>query len=1775
MPNPTGLTRPQIGPGRASPGTVDVSAWSNPDQGTDGLRSHVQDPSRAHMAATIGIVDAGGYYLSDEVEGALQEIGGASSGGRQNGIVTGFGYSAVGLVVTFDTPSTALLPTLRTYSGQSATLPDNTPSVWVYIDPATGNISQLAAANPPTISGPENVLLWRFSTLAGAITSARDARLYVRNLDRKLPFTVRAAGPQVDQESEACFVTLDAALTYLTYAATLNGLRTEVVVRGPVNTGPIDLPVSADGLHIRGEDGGALVLTSGAYLIDTRGRDDVTFSDLLLQTDVVGATAIVDSVGTSQFLSATRCDILSGASPWQGGINLPNVTGRLTVTNSRVAVTNTGIVMSAPNGAVLDQVDVVAINFVGGSVGIRVGSPPVASERPSTVRSCTVTGFDTGIDASGVGHTIAANTVIPGTGAVSGITVGESADITVSGNLVDCSVNGGQRGIRTTGTAVAKVTGLKLTGNNVYGATVCGIQVSGFVQESSVTDNQVDCNVPSAPNDPTATAGIFVHAFGGVTDVPSYNTVSGNTVWRAKTGIYIQGLSTQVVTETVVSGNMVHHCAVGTAVPPAGPFQVSVGIGAEWCAGLNISSNNVYGIGRILTDAGPVVDPTPALVSSVGVYLIDCEGAAVSGNQVRDLFLKGASTSYGIWYNGSGLGAAFGSPGLRISDNTVWSVPTKAIWVGVGADAAAFARTLNGAVISGNTISLVGAGIEVSASGRGTVRDLHIDGNTIGTVTGGGGISLLALDPVGAVPPGTVNGAQITSNSVSNTLGAGGVGIGVNCGNTAFMSHVSVDRNSVSQTGSFGIEVSAGTLAPGAAGAALFEYVSVSGNDLVMSGAVGIQAIQWTCVTATPSNIRFSDNTISNTDTGIGFSVSGPLPPSNATVSDLQISRNIITATSQGINGVIFGFTNRLSVFENMVESTDVFTLGIQATAASANPSNGIQFVRNRFRSVPSGKNTSVGFTNQKVLDLKVEDNSFFGGTLAGGGGFALVVTGSSTGPTPAVQNLVVRRNSFRGMGCAGVYVDVNGPTDPVIDTDISDNNFEDVATDVALARASVILFGADASVRNLAVRGNRAAGFGHSNTTHGGIDLTVGSCQGIDVSGNQFNVGPVSASYGNIVSMDLSPSPGVIQDVFICRNMSRGVIVPAGATTPALIALDLRTASEVTNLIVCDNDLNRIDNGLGNTIGVRLWADAPVFRSSIDRNRVTGINVGSPAFSLSLDSGADGFSVCGNHVSGNDVSGADSSGISALFGQNSNAVRVSDNTVFGNTTPGYGIYVQTPISGVALNNSFIERNFVRDYDTNIGVTFASCINLTVVGNQTSAHTITGIEVFGTDSGGTVSSLIVDGNQVGTSTDTQSYFIHVQSTDSDELLDVSVSNNTARYTQVGPTPIAAGTAIEVMAGATGEVAIRNTQVCRNRIRSVTNGIRVYSADTRSVRIDDNDINNVNEGIQHKFNPPGVGTADVVDYSVSRNSIQARNNSTVTALIYLFHDTDTVSHTFHNCTIDDNNVNGNLSAGGSLAADCGIRIGKVTPPPFAFIVTANARSVSVSRNTLRSTKRGIDVFFGSSESVSMDGNKLTQVNTGLMFKSSVGSNIGDTVNVSMSLNSVSEWNVDNVVGYHAFEVYTGTDGSNNTRNLVLNGNNCHTAQPNSTGWSLQLLSNYINVLTFSNNCVSYYYSGVLLAGTTALDMQTGATGGRNFVFTGNVFRRSINGIQYAATGGPTYPSNCTFMGNIGDNSTVSKTWWQFENGGGAGWTSVLPPPGAGAGQFRTFNIDDGS
>jgi len=1750
MPRPTGLTRPQISVGNASPGSVDPSALVNPDQGTDGLRVHVDDPNRAHMAATIGIVDAGGFYTSDEVEGALQEIGGASSGGRQNGVVTGFGYVPAGLTVTFATPSTALLPGFRDYSGEVVTLPDNTASIWVYISPATGLITQFVGANPPTITTPENVLLWQFTTAAGAITVAHDARFYVRNLDRKLPFTVRSSGPQAAQESEACFVTLDAALTYLTYASTLSSLRTEVVIRGVVDvTGPLVLPIN--GIHFQGEDGATLNLVGvGTTLINLNGQDNITFSDITFTSDVALATAITDTVGGAVNFTMERCSILTGTQPWQTGIVFGGVIGRATLRDVIVLVTNTGISVANPTGVMIDTCEVTAINFIGGSLGIRMGvTPATGNETPSTVNACTVSGFDSGIIVSGVGHVITGCAVILGTAADAGVIVEGSQGVTVADCTIDCLTNSGKVGIEAIGTAVNQVLGLKLVGNTITGAAEYGIRIDGFVQESLVTGNLVDCYLPATPEDPTADAGIFVQGLGGASDVPAYLTITGNTVWRAKTGIYLRGSAPRRLSEILVSNNVVHHCAVGVAGVPPVAWEVSVGIGVEWGVGLSILNNHVYGIGSILKPDGTVVLPTPADVYSEGILLVDCTLSTVQGNKVRDLALQGVGQSDGIQVSASGA-TALSITGSVVSGNVVTAIPGRGIFYGIGGLAAPAATDLTGARIAGNTVEDVSAGISIQSLGRSTVAGCRIDGNTVSDALVTHGIEVIASETV-AVPDGVVNGVEIVGNTVLNPVLTG---VFVDCGVGASLSNVRVTNNVITLPGADGIafdSVDAGNLAP-----LVFTGLFASGNRITMDVTVpNTSGIRLGGIVNTFAGAAFDDNIITHSYDGIKVALAGPLL-ANTAVSDLSVSRNSLTGVRNGGVACALGGTLSLAEFaENQIVnvalgSTQCIYISLTNATPSSAVSSDIIIADNLLRPATGVTAIQTVFDGMKTQGVRIERNDIQGGLV----GTEVSLVNSNTGTSPSINGLSVRGNRYTLVETQGVLINVAATSDEILNIDVSSNTFNRVAEDVGSVSSAAILMTLENTARNLAVRDNQFYSCGWVGGTDGGITLNLNDVITAGVTGNQFGGGLTGVLFGFGTSIILKGNtPGLsLKDVDVSKNTVRNTAIPAPAFG-AHIALDLANFTTAYNLSVDGNDIDRDPGSGADCLGVAVFGTlVDYYGLRVNDNRISGADVGTPitldAIGISAKS-IDQGSVSNNYISGTSVLGVQGAGITATISDTSRGLSVSGNKVVGETgvtgVGGYGIFIN--VTAGALNGSFVDGNYVYGYPTNIIVSFTSCTILSVSKNETVAHVNYGIVVDSTGAGGLAANLTVDGNSISTSTTAQASGVLVTTTNSNSFENLSVCDNQVRYG--GIDPVAAGDGVGISSAAD----ISNASLSRNSVFTVHNGVTVIAVNSYAVAIDDNNTQGGDLGIGH------FSYGDIIGYSVSGNRVWCRADSTQT-LIYIHY--NSAGQSLHNATIDGNDVNGSFPAAPSVRGGlCAIRVGTSGSEPDAI-------SVSISSNTIRLSGAGIIAAFASSRSVSLDNNKVDRVTDhGLNLSASLGASAGDSTEVSVSGNLVTRWQQGaSVSTMYGIALTIATTGANTGSGISILGNNVKGDVTKSTSYYLNLLCNNLLVLVFSNN-TSYLTAG---APTRAMDLITGAGTLKNLVFTGNVFRGSTLGVQY--TNNAAFPDLCTFTGNIGD---AAAAWSQFENGGGAGWTSVLPPPGSLAGQFQNFNIDNGS
>jgi hypothetical protein len=512
------------------------------------------------------------------------------------------------------------------------------------------------------------------------------------------------------------------------------------------------------------------------------------------------------------------------------------------------------------------------------------------------------------------------------------------------------------------------------------------------------------------------------------------------------------------------------------------------------------------------------------------------------------------------------------------------------------------------------------------------------------------------------------------------------------------------------------------------AGPALFEDVSVSGNNLAMTGLGATDAISWNSVASSIDNVRIDDNVITNAVDGIDLSAVGSGSPAiNTALSNFSVRGNKIVASGRGFVGNVTGHVGLWEASENTVEASGgVFALAPTATAPAVTASSFLSFSRNKFTAL-AGANTRLQFSDMKVNGLRFEGNTLVGGDVASVGGLQVLVSGSSSGLLPAVRNLHIFGNTFRNMDCAGIALSVLGPTDPVVDTVVSNNTFEVVATDVATLRASVFRCDVNTIVRNMKVCDNQVVGSGHSSTTHGGFDFTLAGSSGLDVSGNQFNAstGVSATTYGNFLYLEASASPSDLKDVKVCRNQVRGVEVPSTGTSTslALISLDLQNFTTVENLSVCDNDLDRVDNGTGDTYGVYLQTINAFARFSCDRNRVTGVGSDVAAFYLDLG-GASEVSVSGNYVTGDSSTGASGEGIRLNFAGTGSKVRVCGNDLTGDlTVPATeGIFVDGGSN--TLTDLRVDSNTILTYRNPVTIVCNDLANLSFSDNQALGFTV-------------------------------------------------------------------------------------------------------------------------------------------------------------------------------------------------------------------------------------------------------------------------------------------------------------------------------------------------------------------------------------------------------------------------------------------------------------------
>lgn len=413
----------RIGGGLSSPKSVESSSFVHETQGLDGLVAHVVDPSRAHTAEAVDIVDALGLYASEDVEGALQEIGASVSNFGQSGVISGGTFTSAGLLVTLGA-TVVRIGTDRDMTGGSVTLTNNA-TCWLYVTPA-GLLTHSTGSSAPSITSPENILLWRIVTSGGSITSSTDARFFVPNVDRKLSYTVRAEGTATDRNSEACFESLDAVLLYLEQFPAV-AKKKKVIVRGS-HTINSAITVPVDDVVFDGEDGAEFITGSTlSPMIEIGGLSGITFRNLTFTCEDASSVAIAATLPCNNLLIQS-CKFESGASDWTTCVEVPSTSS----TSDNILVkdchfSSSGLAFFVARFSGLAITDCAFIG-VSGSIGFYLGDSATAtsSEGRGTVSRCIVEGYDAAASIEAYGVTISD---------CSFRTVERGIDITVGGDF--------------------------------------------------------------------------------------------------------------------------------------------------------------------------------------------------------------------------------------------------------------------------------------------------------------------------------------------------------------------------------------------------------------------------------------------------------------------------------------------------------------------------------------------------------------------------------------------------------------------------------------------------------------------------------------------------------------------------------------------------------------------------------------------------------------------------------------------------------------------------------------------------------------------------------------------------------------------------------------------------------------------------------------------------------------------------------------------------------------------------------------------------------------------------------------------------------------------------------------------------------------------------------------------------------------------------------------------------------------------------------------------
>jgi len=1535
-----------VGAGIAPQGTVEDNSLRYPQRDTDSLRAHLLDPNNAHMAAAIGIVDAGGFYASTDVEGALQELGGGGAAGRHNGLVIGGTFTSGPGLLTLDTPTQVLIGgALASFGGATVVLPPSATR-YVWIDPATSTLTASPAL--PVVSS-EPILIAKVVTDAGAnVISSQDARFFVANLDRKVDYTLRSDGSAVNDASEACFVTLDAALFWLeNYVSTGQERKALVLVRGShtVNS-TVVVPTGIPNIEFRGE--GDASFSTGAALapvFDVSGTTGVTFTGLTFTCNHAASTAISTNNAALACANVTvqNCRFITGGATWNIGVRLyqatPNIQQGHRVLDSEFTASATAIRIDRAVDCVVRDCVVTGDNTVG-SVGVAVERVGAAGENCLVENVRATGGFDFPISTSTLRTTLrkcftsGGRVRVGGEGAVvDGCFFAGITDPTIGLEVTPSAFGAVVSATTVTSTTVwapgDNPTGIRVTAAN---AVVTGCTIGGFYNAAG--NNGAGVRLVGTPNNKVVSTDI-VNCHTGVEVLvgATGNTVEGCTISARVRGVYsdINCTATRVSSTNIMLDNNTGLHGV-----------VLEGIGAS-VLGCQVTTGrafNSYAAGEV--PAGVLCGSTPS-----GPFLIEgCTFANLydstgqnGGGVVPTGTLQGLTVT-GCNFNNCGVvGLAAANLDAVLVTGCVFNAVTPNL-LRMGIE---FSVTLGGACLNINISDCAfkfgtsDTGFAVSAQADTVGRFVVADCTYTAVSAPGGGerfVNITATNGEGVVIEGNtvnfpsantfgplfvqgVNSLTVANNNFMTAAASTATVLTTNAKVVTYTGNISVGMNGLALFNSGGflpslqatgntIDGASVTTAVGVRLASANAPLTLSDMNLTgntINGCLDAVVLTNTLNTLTLNGLTFTGNTVSGCRNGL-------------TTDADNYNKFLVTGNNFGVRNYAVYQSNTAStgkaikVDGNLVTQANfvapVVSLGlVMLNGASL---NGASVSRNQFDHAGAVSAIVLLLSGDGPEDVAVDENIVRNELASAGQAIVFGVTVSNIA-VPQVNNISLSRNkvSHFGGGFAAIRLALTGTVafnvfrnfhlddNHVV---VSQNNSANSGVDFQCAGSGAGTPG----VRGVSMCRNTVLAFGPSVRFAASGAASVEDvllCDNTTLAGNAGSTGAVQFSCTYVGPV---PATASASNINLCRNLVQSNL--------SNYAVRVVCAAPIANLSVDDNSIQQvgdIGNPVLNTGNIYLLLDnAAGFPTrdassgvSVCRNKVTGTNVnpnyGEAAILLTSPAvlATEGKNIT---VDDNEVYNHFGDAIKVQFGYNSiQNLSVSGNKV--RTVEGKGIVVErvTTLNGLAVSNNVIQSALSAGGSAGDGTVEVDILDgngLVFSGNRLGATSRRGFFVDGASATGSLEGVAFTGNAVdfsnGLGAAEEGIYLFWQR----NLVDVAVTGNTLR---------AADTGIYIDGGLITSSGFTPSTVYRVAVTGNT-----VSADNYGVWVSNHTTSS------------GLGASHLKGVTVTGNTVMATPLGGALAYGVLV---DTVFGELENVTVANNTVDmGSASTGDGIAVD---------------------------------------------------------------------------------------------------------------------------------------------------------------------------------------------------------------------------------------------------------------